>query len=70
MKNKNILTLILCLCTAFLFAQSSFDIAFDYLQQSGKYTNSDLSDLSISDEYQSDHNGITHLYLQQRYQGL
>ncbi|MFT7602900.1 MAG: extracellular elastinolytic metalloproteinase, partial [Saprospiraceae bacterium] len=42
----------------------------DYLQQSGKYTNSDLSDLSISDEYQSDHNGITHLYLQQRYQGL
>jgi hypothetical protein len=30
----------------------------------------DLSDLIISDRYQSAHNGITHIYVQQRYQGI
>jgi extracellular elastinolytic metalloproteinase len=70
MNLKNILILALCLCATFLTAQSSFEIAKDYLQQTGKYTSADLSDIQISDEYTSRHNGITHLYLKQQYQGV
>lgn len=51
-------------------AQSNFDLAFQHLQSSGKYQSADLNDLRISDEYESKHNGISHLYLQQRYNGI
>jgi extracellular elastinolytic metalloproteinase len=59
-----------CLLTTALFAQSNFETALDHLQRLGAYQMDDLSDIRISDEYQSRHNGITHLYLQQRYAGI
>ena len=31
---------------------------------------SDLEDVVVTDMYQSNHNGVTHIYFQQRYQGL
>ncbi len=67
---KNTLMVGLCLLSSLLYAQSSYDIAIQYLEESGKYSAIDLSDIEISDEYQSRHSGITHLYLKQKYQGI
>lgn len=33
-------------------------------------TSSDLKDLMVTDQYQSDHNGVTHIYFQQAYKGI
>jgi Zn-dependent metalloprotease len=30
----------------------------------------DLKDLLVTDQYQSDHNGVTHIYFQQAYKGI
>ena len=41
----------------------------DHLQQAG-LSPADLAELELTDQYTSAHNGVTHLYLRQRYQGL
>ena len=66
---KNTFVLAFCLVVSVLFAQSSFDIAIEHLQRTEQFAPTDLQDVLISDEYESRHNGITHLYLKQRYQG-
>ncbi len=33
-------------------------------------TSGDIADLQLNDQYRSRHNGVTHLYLQQRHQGI
>lgn len=53
--------------------QSSLDIAMRYLESQSKQLGlnaSDLSDLAISNEYQTVANGVSHLYLVQRHQGI
>lgn len=67
---KTILVWTLSLSAILLSAQTSLDLALEHLQASGKYTAADLADVRVSDEYQSKHSGMTHLYLQQRYQGI
>jgi hypothetical protein len=49
------------------------EIAHAYLSaQKGRYglTDTDLADFVVSDEYTDDYNGLTHLYLVQRWQGI
>lgn len=67
----------LSLCTAaFLNAQSTRtprQIAFDYLKTNANALNlnpEDVADVRISDEYQSAHNGLTHVWLQQQYRNI
>lgn len=49
------------------------DIALNYLRQQaatlGLHTD-DLADLIVTDRYVTQHNGVTHLYLRQRYHGI
>jgi Zn-dependent metalloprotease len=50
-------------------AGEPLDIALNYIQQnvdSLGLTAADISDLAVSDLYMSQHNGVTHIYLQQR----
>ena len=70
MNRKITLLFAILLCITSLNAQTNFEIAIEALQATDKYTSNDLSDLLITDEYQSKHNLVTHLYLQQRYQGI
>ena len=55
-----------------LLAQNQ-STALDYVDQthaSWGLQGADINDLHISDAYQSKHNGISHVYLQQRYMGV
>ncbi len=54
----------------YTFGQNAFEIASDHLSKLEHYEASDLEDIFISSEYKTQHNGITHLYLKQRYQGI
>lgn len=66
--------------SAFLFSaslyaqrQSSLDIALRYIEQkreTWQLTPEDISDLIVSDDFISQHNGVHHYYLIQRYQGI
>ena len=54
-------------------SQTSLDIALRHIEQNYKkweLTQEDISDMVVSDMYQSEHNGVTHIYLKQRYQGI
>lgn len=55
-----------------LMAQSLGEQHLQQLQRQSPagFRGADLAELEITDEYQDRHNGVTHLYLQQRYQGL
>jgi hypothetical protein len=44
------------------------DLALAYL--AGEHAAGDLADVRITDEYASPHNGVTHVYLRQRHQGV
>ena len=70
MNRKNALLVVLSLFTTFLTAQTSFEIALEHLRNSEEYQPNDLAEIQVSDEYQSRHNGITHLYLKQNYKGI
>jgi hypothetical protein len=51
----------------------ALDIALSYLRaHPGKYgiTGSDLNDLAVTDRYTDAHNGVTHIYLRQRFKGI
>ncbi len=73
---KQVSTLLLILLVPFMLVaqqQSSLDIAMRYLESQAKtlgVTSSDLADLAIDKEYQTVTNGVTHLYLIQRHQGV
>lgn len=54
-------------------SQTPLDIALRHIEQNfkeWKLTKDDVSDMVISDMYRSDHNGVTHIYLRQRHQGI
>ena len=54
-------------------AGDPLDIALNFIQENGAalgLTPSDLSDLLVTDQYVSEHTGITHIYLRQRYNGI
>jgi hypothetical protein len=53
--------------------QSPLDIALRHLEQareSWQLTAADIADVTVSDQYQTRHNGVTHLYFMQRYAGI
>lgn len=60
----------------FLSGPSSGDpltIALDYVQRNRQQlglTASDLADVTVTDRYVSQHTGVTHIYLRQRYRGV
>lgn len=53
--------------------QTPLDIALRYLEQEhGQWqlTAADIADVVVSDQYQTRHNGVTHLYFMQRHAGI
>lgn len=53
--------------------QTPLDIALRYLEQQREQwqlTAGDIADVAVSDQYQSRHNKVTHLYFIQRYAGI
>jgi extracellular elastinolytic metalloproteinase len=49
------------------------DIAIKYLRQNAHLlglTGADLNDLTVTDLYTSEHNGVTHIYMRQRFKGI
>ena len=71
---KSLIVSILLICySAFAQVQTKLDAALRVLEsqaEQNQLVKSDLSDLVISDQYQTDHNGVQHFYFQQRYQGI
>jgi len=67
---KSTLALLFSLISALSIAQQHFDQAIQHLTDFKNYQSTDLSDVIVSDEYESSHNSMTHLYLKQRYQGI
>jgi extracellular elastinolytic metalloproteinase len=54
-------------------AGDPLDIALNYIHQNKSalgLTDADLADLVVKDRYVSRHNGVTHIYLRQRFDGL
>lgn len=72
---KSMLLLFAFFLNTLLFAQSPepFNIALNYLQQQQEnlgLNDADISDYIVTDNYTTKHNGVTHLYLQQQYEGI
>jgi extracellular elastinolytic metalloproteinase len=68
-----ILALFLSMVPGFVAAQSALDIALRHIEQTKaahKLNTADLSDYVITDQYVSKKNGVTHIYLRQRFQGI
>jgi uncharacterized repeat protein (TIGR01451 family) len=68
--------LLLC-CTGIASAQEASDKALEtamrFLRENPaqfQLSQEDVSDLRVSDVYQSEHNGLTHVWLQQQYHGI
>ncbi|MBJ6117999.1 T9SS-dependent M36 family metallopeptidase [Pontibacter sp. BT310] len=54
-------------------SQSALDKAIQHIQQTKaehKLTSADLADYVVTDQYTSKNNGVTHIYLRQRFQGI
>ena len=52
---------------------AALDIALNFIRSHSQelhVTINDLADLTVADQYTSQHNGVTHIYLQQQYQGV
>jgi len=73
---EKLLSIALCL---FLFTSSSAqkqapaEAAFRYIEERAAewgLTPTDVNDLQVSDQYRTAHNGVQHIYVQQRYQGI
>ncbi len=65
--------LLLGIQSAFAQSQSPLDVTLRYLEQNKKSLNltaEDISDWVITDQYTSKHNGVTHIYMVQQYQGI
>ena len=74
LSRKGIICIILCF-PILLFSQSlsPLEIALEHLDQKReafKLTPSDISNYRISDNYNSKHNGVTHIYLNQQHAGI
>jgi len=68
-----LVVLVLAMCGSLLTAQNFEQIALEHLQgQAESYglAPDDVSDMVVTDHYASRHNGVTHLYLRQTYQGI
>ncbi len=73
---KNLLPL--CLCVTLLLSLNTgvaqgqaTNLAIQYVEDNAAalgLTTDDVSDMAVSDAYTSQHNGVTHVYLQQQYQ--
>lgn len=53
--------------------QTPLDIALRHIEaqtENWELTKGDLSDLVVNDQFQSKHNGVTHIYFMQRHQGI
>jgi extracellular elastinolytic metalloproteinase len=51
----------------------ALDIALSYIRQNQQalgLTGADIRDIVVTDRYTSEHNGVTHLYLRQRHNGI
>lgn len=51
----------------------ALDIALDYIRRNRRtlrLTGADINDMLVTDHYVSTHNGVTHIYLRQRYDGI
>jgi uncharacterized repeat protein (TIGR01451 family) len=73
--NQHLLMFALLFICSGLWAQqlTPIDIANRHLQENYKQWNltaEDISDVVVSDQYLTKHNGVTHLYFLQRYQGV
>ncbi|MGB0384698.1 MAG: M36 family metallopeptidase [Ardenticatenaceae bacterium] len=54
-------------------AGEPLNIALEYLEKNKRalgLTSDDVADVVVTDQYTSKHNGVTHIYLRQRYQGI
>ncbi len=70
-----ILAFAFLLSSSYVWSQSQtpLDIALRHIEQNFKkweLTQEDVSDMAVSDMYQSKHNGLTHIYFKQRYNGI
>ncbi|WP_018478560.1 T9SS-dependent M36 family metallopeptidase [Pontibacter roseus] len=68
-----LLGLLLLLAPGTADAQSALDVALRHIDQNKttyKLNASDLSDYVVTDQYVSKNNGVTHIYLRQRFQGI
>ncbi|WP_188500155.1 T9SS-dependent M36 family metallopeptidase [Pontibacter amylolyticus] len=68
-----LLGLILLFVSGNVNAQFALDAALRHIDQTKaeyKLNAADLSDYVVTDQYTSRHNGITHIYLRQRHQGI
>ncbi|WP_299707616.1 T9SS-dependent M36 family metallopeptidase [uncultured Pontibacter sp.] len=68
-----LLGLLLSLAPGIANAQSALDIALRHIDQTKavyKLNAADLSDYVVTDQYVSKKNGVTHIYLRQRFQGI
>ncbi|WP_276497314.1 T9SS-dependent M36 family metallopeptidase [Pontibacter litorisediminis] len=68
-----LLSFVLFLLPGITSAQSALDIALRHIDQTKaayKLTPADLSDYVVTDKYTSKNNGITHIYLRQRHNGI
>ncbi|MES1226950.1 MAG: hypothetical protein ABUT20_66365, partial [Bacteroidota bacterium] len=53
--------------------QSKLDLALRFIENQHSawaLSKDDISDLAVSDMYESENNGVTHMYLIQRYDGI
>ncbi len=66
----SILTLLSIIFSTVLSSQNPLEIALEDIQRSEKYDPVDLVDIMVTDQYQSKHNGLTHIYLRQRVDGI
>ena len=51
----------------------ALDIALNFIRSHSQelgVADADLADLVVTDQYSSQHNGVTHIYLQQQYEGI
>ncbi len=70
--NFRILWLVLCLGPTWSIAQSLGEQHLSQIQAQAPdgLKATDVAELTITDQYQSQHNGVTHLYAKQEYQGI
>jgi len=68
-----LIAMLFCANTIFAQQLSKADLANAYVveqQEAWQLTPEDIEELVISDQYESKHNGVTHVYLSQYYKGI
>ena len=67
---RPVLTTVFTLILFSIFAQTPFDVAMNHVKRSAEFSVLDLEDIIVTDQYQTAHNGLTHIYLRQRKGGV